>query len=151
MLEDNLPTLECLKDKIQHRQVDEVSNKLPLYKPQAANITVQQTKRHVQLQNPKILVSFHQSKTYKELPEVKNPLQPQQQHLLPLLTFPIHLSSAHPHIDSDASPTTTTSSLPIDHPAGQLNQGGAANSQLAQIYRKFQNLKLAKIENPYNI
>jgi hypothetical protein len=67
MLEDNLPTLECLKDKIQHRQVDEVSNKLPLYKPQAANITVQQTKRHVQLQIPKILVSFHQSKTYNEL------------------------------------------------------------------------------------
>jgi hypothetical protein len=99
----------------------------------------------------KILVSFHQSKAYKELPEVKNPLQPQQQHLLPLLTFPIHLSSAHPHIDSDASPTTTTSSLPIDHPAGQLNQGGAANSQLAQTYRKFQNLKLAKIENPSNI
>jgi hypothetical protein len=37
----------------------------------------------------------------------------------------------------------------MDHPAGQLNQVGAANSQLAQNYRKFQNqISWQKLKTP---
>lgn len=58
-LEDNLPTWECLKGMIQHPQVDGVSNKLLLYKPQAASNSPTSKTTHT-IGKSKILVSLHQ-------------------------------------------------------------------------------------------